>query len=98
MTSWLKADNFEGKRRFISEQDGLDFLARLVCEAGSDAEFNTRLKTNVHRLLSDLILNDDGIFEDRPKLVREHYSANTVLLGTLAAELAQADVRNMRQR
>ena len=51
LTSWLKADNFEGKRRFISEQDGLDFLARLVCEAGSDAEFNTRLKTNVHRLL-----------------------------------------------
>lgn len=30
--------------------------------------------------------------------MREHYSANTVLLGTLAAELAQADVHNMRQR
>merc|ERR1711879_829208 len=49
LTSWLKADNFEGKRRFISEQDGLDFLVRLVCEAGSDAEFNTRLNASARQ-------------------------------------------------
>jgi|Transcript_41157 hypothetical protein len=64
MTAWLKADNFEGKRRFISEQQGLSFLASLCQEAAQDSSFNARLKTNVHRLLADLLVNDDGIFEE----------------------------------
>lgn len=98
LTAWLKADNFEGKRRFVSEQEGLNFLARLVSEASSDAGFNARLKTNLHRLLADLLVNDDGIFEERPEHVREHYCANDQLLAQLAAELGQSDVHNMRQR
>lgn len=98
LTAWLKADNFEGKRRFIAEQDGLNFLMRLVSEAAADAAFDTRLKTNVHRLLSDLLVNDDGIFEERPEHVREHCSADAVLLGNFAAELAQTDVHKMRLR
>jgi len=64
LTAWLKADNFEGKRRFISSMQGLDFLNRLVAEAAADANYNARLKLNIHRLVQDLLLNDDGIFED----------------------------------
>jgi len=64
LTAWLKADNFEGKRRFISGMQGLDFLNRLVAEAAADANYNARLKLNIHRLVQDLLLNDDGIFED----------------------------------
>jgi len=32
LSAWLKADNFEGKRRFLGEKQGLDFLTRLLCD------------------------------------------------------------------
>ena len=32
LASWIKADNFEGKRRFIQDQQGLEFLTSLVCD------------------------------------------------------------------
>ena len=32
LSAWLKADNFEGKRRFLGEKQGLDFLKRLLCD------------------------------------------------------------------
>ena len=32
LASWIKADNFEGKRRFINDQQGLGFLVSLVCD------------------------------------------------------------------
>jgi len=98
LTSWLRADNFDGKRRFVGEQDGLDFLMRMICEAATDNEFNPRLKAHVYRLFSDLLVNDDGIFEDEPEHVREHYCSNGYLLASLASELEQADVHNLRQR
>jgi len=63
LAAWLKADNFEGKRRFLSEHQGLDFLARLVSEAAAEDSFNAKLRLNVHRLVQDFVLNDDGIFE-----------------------------------
>lgn len=98
LTSWLKADNFEGKRRFINEQDGLSFLMRLVCEAATTNDFNPRMKAHVHRLLADFLVNDDGIFEDQPELVREYFCTNSYFVGALAQELEQADVNNLRQR
>ena len=76
LTAWLKADNFEGKRRFLTEFQGLEFLARLVTQAAMDANFNPRLKVNIHRLVHDLVLNDDGIFEECPFHVREHFGAH----------------------
>ena len=77
LTAWLKADNFEGKRRFLTEFQGLEFLARLVTQAAMDANFNPRLKVNIHRLVHDLVLNDDGIFEERPFHV--HYLLQPVV-------------------
>jgi len=40
LTAWLRADNFEGKRRFISEQQGLEFLAQLATEAATNPDYN----------------------------------------------------------
>ena len=72
LTAWLKADNFEGKRRFLSDQQGLELVARLVTEAAGDTNFNAKLRLNIHRLVYDLVLNDDGIFAEQPFHVREH--------------------------
>lgn len=40
LTAWLRADNFEGKRRFISEQQGLEFLTQIATEATTNPDFN----------------------------------------------------------
>lgn len=57
LASFLKADNFEGKRLFIRDFDGLAFLSRLVCE-----NYTTRLHKRILQLLNDLLMNDDSIF------------------------------------
>ena len=98
LTAWLKADNFEGKRRFLTEFQGLEFLARLVTQAAMDANFNPRLKVNIHRLVHDLVLNDDGIFEERPFHVREHFGAHLDFLNALVTELTRSSIRNARER
>lgn len=92
LTAWLKADNFEGKRRFLSEQQGLEFLTRLVLEAASEANYNAKLRMNIHRLLHDLVLNDDGIFEEQPNYVREHLGQREDFLRALAHELSRSGV------
>lgn len=92
LTAWLKADNFEGKRRFLSEQQGLEFLTRLVLEAASEANYNAKLRMNIHRLLHDLVLNDDGIFEEQPNHVREHLGQREDFLRALAHELSRSGV------
>lgn len=84
LTAWLKADNFEGKRRFLNEQQGLEVLVRLVQEAAADDGFNARLRLNVHRLVFDLVLNDDGIFEEQPFHVREHLGQREDFLASVA--------------
>jgi hypothetical protein len=57
LSSLLKADNFEGKRLFIRDYDGLAFLARLVCQP-----LTIKLQKRVLQLLNDLLMNDDLIF------------------------------------
>jgi len=62
----MKADNFEGKRRFIMDKQGLEFLTSLVCDSSVNQAFNMRLKMKVVNLINDLVVNDDGIFEHNP--------------------------------
>ena len=33
LSTWMKADNFEGKRRFIRDKEGLEYLSRLMCDS-----------------------------------------------------------------
>ena len=98
LSAWLKADNFEGKRRFLSDQQGLEFLTRLVTEAAEDANYNARLRLNIHRLVDDLVLNDDGIFEEQPFYVREHLGQHEEFLRALAQELSRSNLQNARDR
>ena len=58
LSSFLKAQNFPGKRKFISEYQGLEFLVRqFMC-----AEHAMRLRKKVLMLMYDLVLNDDSIY------------------------------------
>jgi len=57
----LKADNFDGKRIFIQEYGGIEFLTRQVCSDQAN-EYSLRLKKKIMNLINDFVLNDDGIF------------------------------------
>jgi len=98
LTAWLKGENFEGKRRFLNDQQGLEFLARLVLEAAYDMNYNAKLRLNIHRLVYDLVLNDDGIFEEEPFFVRELLGGHKDFLGALAQELNRSDLHNPREK
>jgi len=97
LSSWIKADNFEGKRRFIEEQQGLEFLTSLVCDANVNANFNLRLKKKIMNLIADLVLNDDGIYDQHPYHVRQYFSTNEAFLMQLIGTLATTDLNNMQE-
>lgn len=62
LSNYIKGNNFVAKRKFIGEYAGLEFLAALI----SDSHYNKslRLAKKGLILMYDLVLNDDGIFED----------------------------------
>ena len=98
LTAWLKAENFVGKRRFLVEKKGINFVGKIVSKVARDAEFNARLRLNVYRLVHDLVLNDDGIVEKSPFHVREALIMRKGFLGDLISELTRSDIRNVRER
>ena len=97
LAAWIKADNFEGKRRFISEKDGLEFLKRLFCDSALNENFNMRLKKKVVNLIYDLVVNDDGIFEDNPFHVRQHFCDDQAFLEKLRVTLTNAQLSDMQE-
>lgn len=62
LSSFLRSENFAGKREFISKMGGLQFLAATVHEKTN----SERLLKKVIILMYDLVLNDDGIFVETP--------------------------------
>lgn len=93
----MKADNFEGKRRFINDQQGLDFLSSLVCDVNANQAFNIRLKKKIVNLIHDLVLNDDGIYDENPFLVRTYYCSDQNFLESLRGAVVNADLQNMQE-
>lgn len=98
LAAWIKADNFEGKRRFINEHQGLEFLSSLVCDSAINQAFTMRLKKKVMNLVNDLVINDDGIFEENPFYVREHFCSDSEFLNQLQHCLVNADLQNMQEQ
>lgn len=68
LSSFIRAENFEGKARFIKDYSGLDFLGSLMND--DLASQSLRLFKKVLTLLNDLVVNDDSIFKGNPFLVR----------------------------
>jgi len=67
LSSFLRSENFAGKREFISKMGGLQFLAATLHEKSN----SERLLKKVLILMHDLVINDDGIFVENPTLVRK---------------------------
>ena len=88
--SLLKATNFESKRLFISEYDGLAFLERLVC-----AELNVKLHRRVLQLLNDLLTNDEFIFAQEPSgdknRVHNYFTQNQQVIKMLVRNVVESD-------
>lgn len=97
LATWIKADNFDGKRRFINEQQGLEFLKSLFCDTTVNESFNMRLKKKVIILINDLVTNDDGIYAKNPNFVRQTMCADQEFLNRIKNLVEGADLTNMQE-
>ena len=93
LSSFLKADNFESKRLFIRDYDGLAFLSRLICQ-----DLTLRLQKRVLQLLNDLLMNDDSIFGPEQNgdrfYVRRFFSHKEDVLQKLLTNITESDLGN----
>lgn len=93
LSSIIKGEYFEGKRRFIMEFNGLDFLTKLMNE--DIAKHFLRLYKKVLLLANDLVTNDDYILKENPFFVRQYFANSKQILGQLLQSLQSdpADVK-----
>ena len=93
LSSFLKADNFDSKRLFIRDYDGLAFISKLVCE-----DLTLKLQKRVLQLLNDLLMNDDSIFGLEPNgdrfYVRRFISHKDDLIQKLLNNILESDLEN----
>lgn len=59
LSSFIRSENFDGKRRFILQFNGLDFLSSLLTD--ETANVSLKLYKKILLLINDLITNDDDI-------------------------------------
>ena len=71
LSAFLKAENFPGKRQFITEIKGLETLIEMIClkgeaekEAFGQAAQLRKIRLKLIQLLYDFVLNDDSIIND----------------------------------
>lgn len=86
LSSFLRSENFAGKREFISKMGGIQFLAATLHEKSN----SERLLKKVIILMYDLALNDDGIFVENPTLVRKTFGNQMNILDRLSELLMAA--------
>jgi len=86
LSSFLRSENFPGKREFIAKQGGLQFLAATL----HDKTNSERLLKKVLILMYDLVLNDDSIFEEDPTLVRKTFGGQMNIVDRLSELLMEA--------
>lgn len=86
LSSFLRSENFAGKREFISKMGGLQFLAATIHEKTN----SERLLKKVIILMYDLVLNDDGIFVETPQFVRKTFGQQMSVLDRLFDMLMSA--------
>lgn len=56
-----------------------------------------RLKKKVISLVNDLVINDDGIYEENAFFVREHFCSDQQFLLQLKSSIVNADLHNMQE-
>lgn len=90
LASFLKADNFEGKARFVSYFEGLEFISREIVLTHTTDQL--RLKKSIFALMNDLIVNDEGIIPEAPTSVRTYFAGRDDVLSVLLAILSEANL------
>jgi len=58
----LTGDNFEGKRYFIENMNGLEFLKFLII----NNKFDDRIRMKALTFMYDLVSTDENIFTENP--------------------------------
>lgn len=81
LSSFIRSENFEGKKLFVAGFNGLDFIARLMCDDVATASMRLFKKALV--LIDDLVVNDDSILKEDPFFVREYCCRSEQVLGQL---------------
>ena len=57
-----------------------------------------RLRKKIMILIKDLVINDDGIFEENPFFVREHFCSDQDFLNQLQSCLVHAELQNLQEQ
>lgn len=82
----MKAENFDGKRQFIKDHKGLEFLITNCSDLGQ----SIKLRKRIWSLIYDFVLNDEGIFEkEDPSLTRKFFSG---YLDVIVMQLQASDI------
>jgi hypothetical protein len=96
LSNFLKGHNFEGKRLFIRDYDGLAFLTKLFC-----TELPLRFRKKIIMLLNDLVMYDDHIFGNEPNgdkfYVRRFYTHRDDVILRLLSFVTGSDLDNMQE-
>jgi hypothetical protein len=89
LSALIRSKNFEGKERFVFEFNGLDFLARIICEeASSEIKQSLRLQKKALVFLFDLVCNDDNINIKDPHYCRRKLGDCKPFMKTMLGDLA----------
>ena len=93
LSNYIKGNNFDAKRKFISENGGLEFMTAMICDAHNNKSLRLAKKGII--LMYDLVLNDDNIFEDtEPFFVRKFFCNSQPMLNTLIEIISENDLQN----
>ena len=100
LSSFLRANNYSGKKEFILGHGGLQFVLEIL----KDKESTTRLHKKVVFLLNDIVQTGAKIFADKPKFIATSLGSSdefvTVLLDLLvkaSSEMENAQTWDLRE-
>lgn len=79
LSSFLRAENYEGKKEFIKNKNGLQWL-NLVLQ---DKDMSERMSKKVLFLIYDLVTLDDKVFPEDKKYTRRTLPTETGFMDRL---------------
>lgn len=99
LSMFLKAANFDGKRKYIFECNGLQQLSIWLRLDGDEAiarlgqgAVQRKIRMKLLNLLNDLVLNDDNINLEDPFYVRDQVNNDALLVQHLLDIISNANV------
>lgn len=89
LSSFLRGINTEGKRDFLTQYSGLDFLKRALADAQALQQDGIRLGKKIVMLLLDFAQNDELVnHEGKPDFIRRNLSEDSEFIITLSRYLS----------